>query len=79
MILKNLVYQKAKEFNETIWKFLKKTQMDRSTADQLRRASLSIVLNIAEGSAKRSDKEFAKFLEISIASKVFIRTFSICP
>ena len=29
---------------------------------------MSIVLNIAEGSAKKSDKEFAKFLEISIAS-----------
>jgi len=25
-------------------------------------------LNIAEGSAKKSDKDFAKFLEISIAS-----------
>jgi len=34
----------------------------------MKRAALSIILNIAEGSAKKSDKEFAKFLEISIAS-----------
>ena len=29
---------------------------------------MSVILNIAEGSAKKSDKEFARFLEISIGS-----------
>ena len=41
---------------------------DYSFRDQIKRATLSIILNIAEGSAKKSDKEFARFLEISIAS-----------
>lgn len=34
----------------------------------MKRACLSVLLNTAEGSAKKSDKDFAKFLEIAIAS-----------
>ncbi|HET7099456.1 MAG TPA: four helix bundle protein [Patescibacteria group bacterium] len=36
--------------------------------NQIKRAVVSIALNIAEGSDKKSDKEFVKFLRISLGS-----------
>jgi four helix bundle protein len=35
---------------------------------QLRRSAVSVVTNIVEGSARRSEKEYTKFLEISFSS-----------
>ncbi|MCQ2197215.1 MAG: four helix bundle protein [Bacteroidaceae bacterium] len=37
-------------------------------SDQLRRASVSISSNIAEGCSRDSEKDFAHFLEMSIGS-----------
>lgn len=34
----------------------------------MKRASLSIMLNIAEGSSKQSDKDFNRFVSISLGS-----------
>ena len=37
-------------------------------SDQMNRACLSIVLNIAEGSAKKSNKDFSRYIQNSLGS-----------
>jgi len=63
------VYQQALEFSNQIFLTSNNwpTKFQFSLADQIRRASLSIPLNIAEGSS-RTKLEFKRFLSISRGS-----------
>ena len=43
-------------------------------SDQMQRAAVSIPSNIAEGCSRRSSKEFAHFLEVSLGSSYEVET-----
>src|SRR4030066_568819 len=62
------VYQKSKNFCKEITATLGEKSFDRITNDQLRRASFSIMLNIAEGTSRFSNKDRKNFFVIARGS-----------
>lgn len=64
------IYKEAKKLFKIIIEIVNKLSKEYkySIGDQIIRSSLSIVLNIAEGSGKDSDKELNRYLNISIGS-----------
>ena len=65
-----IAYQKAKEVVKRTYKLLKKFPAEERYAmsDQLRRASVSITSNIAEGINRYSIKEKSHFIEMAYGS-----------
>ena len=64
------VYRDAKEIVSIVVKLVKELPNEYrfEMGNQVIRSAFSIVLNIAEGSGKGSDKDFNHFLNISIGS-----------
>ena len=67
---KLIAYQKAKEVVKRTYKLLKKFPAEERYAmcDQLRRASVSVTSNIAEGINRYSVKDKAHFIEMAYGS-----------
>jgi four helix bundle protein len=64
------IYQRSVAFAVEIYKLTKTFPKEElyGLTSQIRRAVTSITLNIAEGSGGSSEKEFKRFLEISLRS-----------
>jgi len=64
------VWQEARKINQVVYRLTKRFPRSEMFAmtSQIRRASISVSSNIAEGSGRNSDKDFAHFLEQSYGS-----------
>ncbi len=68
-----IVWQKSREFVKEIYKTFQ-TCKDYSFRDQIQRAAISVMNNLAEGFERKGDKEMARFWTISLSSCAEVRS-----
>lgn len=69
-------WQKARQLTRQIYEATStgKFAQDYGLRNQIQRASISIMANIAEGFGRRSDKEFANFLNMAHGSATEVQS-----
>ena len=75
---KFIVYEKARECNKTIAGFIQTDKIDKYKKDQLLRASNSIVLNIAEGNGRHTERDRRNyFINARASAKEVLAVFDL--
>lgn len=70
-----IIWQKGIEIVKQIYSLIKHFPKEEKYGiiSQLTRAAISIPANIAEGSSRNSDKDYARFLQLSLGSALKCR------
>ena len=70
------VWQQAREVTKNIYQLTNQGEFARDFGlkDQIRRSSVSIMANIAEGFVRRTDRDFLNFLNISRSSAAEVKS-----
>lgn len=73
---KLIVWQRSMELSLEVTKLIKKLPSNErfTYRDQIIRSSISIPSNIAEGSSRKSRKDFKRFLRLSLGSSFELET-----
>lgn len=72
-----IIWQKGIEIVKKIYTLTKQFPPEEKfgIVSQITRAAVSIPANIAEGSSRNSDKDYARFLQLSLGSAFEVQTY----
>ncbi|HVZ97209.1 MAG TPA: four helix bundle protein [Chitinophagaceae bacterium] len=72
-----IIWQKGIEIVKTTYILIKKFPAEEKfgIVSQITRAAVSIPANIAEGSSRNSDKDYARFLQLFLGSAFEVQTY----
>jgi len=73
-----ICWQSARELVKLVYTASNENPLARDfgTKDQVKRAALSVMNNIAEGFARKSNKEFIRFLDIAQSSCIEVKSMT---